>query len=630
MSSNKYPNLNSSTIPSISNHNKEARYKVPDVEVNFIHNIKSLLPSFNKYPEPMTFMKENYDCFVKFEKSGSTYFLLGFLLIVELTFQPLAEEKNKIQKFLLNCFFTTTTHPKVETKQKVLLNKAMKNLEDFLMNLSQKSKTLVLNERYKVAKFLCDEIIENQDIKHAILQLGRCSIIQGLIIKDLARFRQSLMSKLFNKGWEMDELYSSTILDIFSETIGFKITKYLIKQGRLIKNTKTLSSNKFEVEILEDGAIKIILYQSGNYFQEKEASRKDSHFTIQKKGEISLQDDLTQEKNQSYQDSEGKYKFIQENNLPSIGNLESTEIQLKKCNRCQGEIVGNLVFTNHSCRHMFCFYCLQEMDNLNSLICYMTNCKFKMDPNELKLFFKNCSESEAIKPKSVSFVPEEGSINNKPEDFSVFRKNNSKNFQTSGIQVDNIKQIKTNLTQNSSFDLNFKESLVNEENKTLSNLKIICSSCQQASLESRTAIGDNFLKCLKCYDFYCLKHKASNKNCLCICWKCQETLIEDNSLKYCNRCLLSYCILCKAERKNQEFCLCAEKKSNNVLKSSNLKRKSIKNQNENSCSVCKDFRSFPAFLKLACGHKLCEFCILVKKDELKKKEIKCLICSLSS
>ena len=542
MSFGNYHGYNSSKVNGVSSNTristKETVSKFPQIQPIFFANSEGLLSTLKNLPEAIRFLQQNFSFFVKIdEKSGSTFFLFGFLLIQELIFQTFTLEKSEFQRFIQNCFLEASSQPKIDTIQKTLLKIQMKKLDDFLLRISQKSQASLFDERFKVAKLLCEQLKEDKELGPVLTQLGRCSIIRFLVVKNLVRFHQGLFSKLINKGWENDELYGSSFLDIFSEGIGFKITSFLIKQGKISSKVRTSDLNKFEAEIFENGALKIILFRSKNSLSLKESSQISFKNPRSEPQNMNLENNFNQEfERDSIISHENNFNF--KNNSSEIIHSPINGSQFKTCFTCEQDIIERLVFTNPYCRHNFCYYCIQDFDNLESSVCFLTECNKKMDAIELHKFYKNCGENESSKPISYNFVPDEGSINSKPEDFSTFSNSNSKNFQNFRNELD------LDVDKYGKIDVN-NPNLELEDSLSIKESKIMVSNGKE----------------------------IKNIN----------TRSEEQKIP-----------------SNRNF--------------------------ENSCSSCKDFRNLPKFLNLSCGHKLCEFCILLNIEEFKKRGIKCLLC----
>jgi len=104
--------------------------------------------------------------------------------------------------------------------------------------------------------------------------------------------------------------------------------------------------------------------------------------------------------------------------------------------------------------------------------------------------------------------------------------------------------------------------------------------------------------------------------------------------------LVSYCKKCNKETAIGQGCDChieiekqeietfnRNEERENIVKDDFVRGDVVKKQIENSCSNCRDFREFPEFLQLDCDHRLCEYCILMRRKEfIEISYIACPLC----
>lgn len=250
-----------------------------------------------------------------------------------------------------------------------------------------------------------------------------------------------------------------------------------------------------------------------------------------------------------------------------------------KCSKCHKIVDSERGFINSSCQHRLCVSCA---DKIVSIFCPLSSCPGNVDEEKLFLFKRNLLEEE--------------------------------------------------------------------DTKHLDQKTVTCPSCNhQVTLFLPGGSKTDYWKCPDCSKMFCSQHNQEMSKCLCLCPKCLGTVseVQSQNAKDCSKCSVSYCLKCGKENKPRETCSCsisvntmststpAVVESKNIVEPKNGKTSpfaidpSAKPKvHPNTCSICSDFRDSPEYLKLGCGHKICEYCVIVKREEFAKaKAIKCVLCS---
>ena len=337
------------------------------------------------------------------------------------------------------------------------------------------------------------------------------------------------------------------------------------------------------------------------------------------------------------------------------GTKLSTERSV--CNMCSYEVSDekNPCYVNKSCGHSFCAAWLKGNAPIFNGNCFVPRCYQELHFNKFREFLmQNNINNIKIKCDICSKSQEVA------KSFANFKCNHKICLGcTEKLRSNWCPKMGCNEVLNEEELSHFKESLIlQEENKNLSKTVVTCKLCHnQAEIFSSASSKSDYWKCQKCSTTHCFQHEGLMSSCLCNCPECLSNLSDNSSMqsKYCAKCSMSYCMKCRKEHKGRTTCPCIEEeppmsmsnasmstamikssagslsmgtamiKSTNTSMNSSQKRK----QQENICSQCNDFRDHPEFLKLKCGHKLCEYCIILKrKDYLMNNKITCTVCHL--
>ena len=346
------------------------------------------------------------------------------------------------------------------------------------------------------------------------------------------------------------------------------------------------------------------------------------------------------EKNQQTLDKFPNKPIYQNERIYSEQSDRNLTTHVPKKNNCclcyRENEVNNPLFTNNTCKDTYCMACINK--RVFNGYCMKASCRENMDLDELKEFFKAAGESinsitvrcskclKTISASQVFMNPRCCHL------FCIFCVENHQSKWCADTKchqyIDGEKL------------LDFKERLLIEKDQDLVKEQLKCLNCSH-EIEIFYSQGSqpDYLKCSQCSSLHCFGHKGLMSTCLCFCPKCLGSLswnkMKDKELKSCTNCQSSYCASCKIEMKD-EACKCVEVRKNaqefhlpvpekhEIIQPIQTKGKQPRS---NSCSVCKDFRAFPDFHRFPCDHKICEFCVLVRKDDFKKiNGMKCPLC----
>ena len=335
-------------------------------------------------------------------------------------------------------------------------------------------------------------------------------------------------------------------------------------------------------------------------------------------------------------------------------NSSTSRLDRSVCNMCPYEVGDekNPSFVNKSCGHSFCASWLKGNAPIFSGNCFVPRCPQEIHFDKFREF---------LVQNNITNIKIRCDICSKSQEVAKSFANYKCNHKiclgcTEKLRSNWCPKMGCNEVLNEEELSNFKESLIlQEENKNLSKTVVTCKICHdQAEIFSSASSKSDYWKCQKCSATHCFQHGGLMSSCMCHCPECLSTLSDNSSTqsKYCAKCSITYCMKCKKEHKGRTTCPCIEEETamstsmstavikpsvgslsmgTAMIKTANTSMNSSQKRKlqENICSQCNDFRDHPEFLKLKCGHKLCEYCIILKrKDYLTTNKITCTICHL--
>jgi len=552
----------SRTSSSLSSKGPESS---PSMEANLfmgLKNVQSMTSDYNG--QVIKQLEAVYGGFVKLDgKNGKTLFIIGFLLIQEAISQKSMEERNRLINYVLESSTALIQLAKIQPNEKSLLKSFKAKIQDFFQTTLRKKDELfpALNERGGAGKYLCEHMKIDKDFGAAIIQVGRWVIVDIMTRSNMITQKRGLYGKFTEKGWEIEDLYSKDILDIFISATDFKIVVVNVRLGKMKENISN-PNGKYEGYILDYASptkdLKAILYKESDFppqpFSEQESILSRKERPINK---MPSQSEMVGNGSQH----PGYPSLSQARELTEVSQPQDHSRQkCKECSICHIEIMDNLIFTNEFCRHNYCLYCIQEAGEPNVSLCYLKICPARLDKHELKRFIQTCAKLDGgEKPTSLNMVPEEGSIINQPQNFPNFSDRNTMMLDSQRLNSS------TNLSS-SRMNTSGKLSTVGDLQRERMNT---CSMCTMELSEKNP----------------CFVNKACN-HAFCAAW------LKANNPVFSGSCFMSRCY--------QEFNF---DQFRDFLVQNNITNIKIRCD---ICSVANDVAK--SFVNSRCNHKICLNC----------------------